>query len=725
MRQIIEFAAFFKKLLILLAVASLSVLPVDSVEATVDSHIGIEQPAAAKTTKKICLSMIVKNESKIIERCLNSIKPVADCISICDTGSTDNTAEIIENFLKTNNIPGKVHHHPWKNFGHNRTLSAKAAQATLRELGFSLPDTYLLLLDADMMLKVADGFKKEDLNADSYMVKQENTSISYFNTRLIRASLPWECVGVTHEYWTSNENKNQGNLTTLFIDDHEDGGCKADKFERDVRLLTQGLKDEPDNVRYMFYLGQSHRCLRQYDDAIKWYKARIEKGGWNEEVYYAKYMIAEMYEEMGFWDQALEWYLEAYQYLPERAEPLQKIASHYRQKSEHNLAYLFAKQGSRIPYPKEHVLFVSYPVYHYQFDEEMAVSAYYTPFKDEGFAAANRITLNRTVPDHVKTNNYMNLLFYVNNLKISKVLPIKIDLPLIREGLEARYAPMNPSILKTPEGYNVICRTVNFKQKGGTSYEAIDPEDKTIRTKNYMLRYDPDFKLLSQREIVEDLPRMRYPTQIKGLEDCRLFESNQYHWMFSTTYDTHPGVVSQSLCQMKNDPNASGQLAVEKLVPLKGINATNNEKNWLPFVKNGILYAIYGYDPLIVFKINRDTGDCESIIDENPKHDFTKFRGSAPPIEFDGGYLIATHEVVFMNDQRTYLHRFVYFDNDFKVAKVSKPFTFFHKGVEYCCGLTTDHKDKNAILTVGFEDSQAFIVFVDLDHVRTLLEPLP
>ena len=41
--------------------------------------------------------MIVKNESKIIERCLNSARPIIDSVSICDTGSTDETPEIIEN----------------------------------------------------------------------------------------------------------------------------------------------------------------------------------------------------------------------------------------------------------------------------------------------------------------------------------------------------------------------------------------------------------------------------------------------------------------------------------------------------------------------------------------------------------------------------------------------------------------------------------------------------
>ena len=53
---------------------------------------------------KICLNMIVKNESKIIERLLASVVGFIDEIFIVDTGSSDNTIEKITEFMKNNNI---------------------------------------------------------------------------------------------------------------------------------------------------------------------------------------------------------------------------------------------------------------------------------------------------------------------------------------------------------------------------------------------------------------------------------------------------------------------------------------------------------------------------------------------------------------------------------------------------------------------------------------------
>ena len=46
---------------------------------------------------KISVSMIVKNESSCIAKALNSVAD-ADEIVVCDTGSTDDTVEIAQNY---------------------------------------------------------------------------------------------------------------------------------------------------------------------------------------------------------------------------------------------------------------------------------------------------------------------------------------------------------------------------------------------------------------------------------------------------------------------------------------------------------------------------------------------------------------------------------------------------------------------------------------------------
>ena len=128
---------------------------------------------------------------------------------------------------------------------------------------------------------------------------------------------------------------------------------------------------------------------------------------------------------MNFWDQALHWYLDAFEYNPKRAEPLHKIARHYRNKGDTDLAYFFAKQGSSIPYPKDELLFIAHDVYDYQFLEDLSIAAYYTAHKDDGFKAANDLILKKGIPHRVKNQAMRNILFYVQNLQIDEIKPIE------------------------------------------------------------------------------------------------------------------------------------------------------------------------------------------------------------------------------------------------------------------------------------------------------------
>ena len=77
------------------------------------------------------------------------------------------------------------------------------------------------------------------------------------------------------------------NLDTLWFLDHCDGGNRPGKFERDIALLTEGLKAEPMNARYWYYLGQSYRDALRHQEAICAFSKRIEIGGWDEETFYA------------------------------------------------------------------------------------------------------------------------------------------------------------------------------------------------------------------------------------------------------------------------------------------------------------------------------------------------------------------------------------------------------------------------------------------------------
>lgn len=520
------------------------------------------------------------------------------------------------------------------------------------------------------------------------------------------------------------------NLETVVQDNH----VKQDlAMESDHSRFTGIFQLSSEHSDLPFYLAMSYQTTDDHQKAIDKYDEYLSKNkNWSEEAWYARYMQGQCYAEIGQWEKAFACYLDAYKYNPDRAEPLYEIAKHYRAKREYDLAYFFAKQAASIPYPSQQHLFVSDAVYDYLIDQEISIAAYYTPYKEEGFDAVNHLMLNKRAPDYVRNYAYQNALHYMKPIENAKYEPIVFNLPLLREGQTLRFNAMNPTIQKSDDGYAVICRTVNYFQYGGkvfVSMDIFDPTNKIV-TRNFLLKYDCEFNLLSQQEIVENLRRSHfYFMNCVGLEDCRMFLFNGSIWFSCTTLDTNPCRTHQiSLCKLE-DEGTNSQIQVEKLIPLMGPNLKRCEKNWLPFVKDNEIYSIYSCDPLVIYKLKSNEHLCPinddiAIVNQPHKLNLTRFCGSAPPTEFEDGYLFLVHEVAYTEDRRNYMHRFLFLDSDFNITKASKPFFFMHKGIEYCCGITLDHANEKLVMTIGIEDRQAFFAFVDINTVRDMLDPL-
>lgn len=674
----------------------------------------------------ICLTLWIEDD-RIIEQCLNSTGSVIDCACICVIGKNEHVLKIIENFKNRIRKPVKVCLQPTADTHFARTALIKEARNFLIESGYCLEDSYFLLLQSDMYLTVNDRFDKEKLMADRYLVLEKSLLFSYhtYFPHLLRASLPWESRSKIPENWSCEQSYSSERLMTLRVNEEMDETCKTHRLKEVIISLNQAIKDDPQDPQFPCLLAQAYHTSERFESAVQWYMKRLKFPGSDEEIWFCRHMLGECFEAMGKWEHALYWYLEAFQAYPGRVESLEKIATHYRWKGENQLAYLFAKHGSQIPYPSDQTLFPLTLFRHYEFDEEMSIAAYYTPFREEGYHAINRLIFKRNVPRYVKDQAYQNILFYVQNLS-SRLFPIQLDLPLIEEGIEERYHPMNPSIQKTEDGYRLICRAVNYTQKGARDFQTVDSTG-VFRTKNFLIDYDREFHIRSQNEIIENLSRERIPVfNVEGLEDCRIFTLQNHFWFTCTTCDTNPtGNRQISLCKLRDEPEGE-QIFVEKLLPLIGTDLYRCEKNWLPFVKEDSLLIVYSYDPFVIYKPDPHTGHCQEVVSYQPDHDFSQFRGSAAPIPFDEGYLMLVHEVVPLPEyERCYLHRFLYLDKDFHITRQTHPFTFLHRGVEYCCSMTIDHTGKQLILPIGIEDQEAYLCFVNLDWIRSLLNPLP
>ena len=409
--------------------------------------------------KTICLTMIVKNESKNMVRCLDSLKSIIDFALIVDTGSTDNTVEIIEKWFVDNNIKGKVEHEPFKNFGYNRTDAVRRAQKT-----WSQAD-YLLLSDADFIWNISKQFNKKLLFDHKYLVVQRHKELVYSNIRMLSAKIEWICHSATHEFFQEDTGKCAGIeirshlLKSLEICDMEDGGCKDLKFIRDEQLLLEQLAipdlSEELKSRSYFYLAQTYKCLQRYEESIDYYKKRVAMGLWQEETFYSMYQIGICYQslysvyktlieisvkdEKVEWetqfiekwnkdnldidaltvkkqeclDAALLWYIDGWKFRPSRAESLYQATSLAREVGLHQQAYDYTIDGIKIPFSSDSLFLEANAYKRYSWMYERSIVCYYLNKHEEGNAACEEILDDNDAPDYMHRMAVENSKFYI------------------------------------------------------------------------------------------------------------------------------------------------------------------------------------------------------------------------------------------------------------------------------------------------------------------------
>lgn len=666
------------------------------------------------TSPTITLIMIVKNESKIIERCLNSVKDFIDYVVISDTGSTDNTPEIIESYLSRNNIKGAVYRDQWKNFGYNRTKSLTNGQDWLDKRQIDKTKNYFITIDADMILVLNNFNKKQLLEKQSWSLLQMNNSIKYYNMRLFRSDLHYKCLGVTHEYWGCDGNPSEGKFEGMYIDDRGDGGCKSDKFTRDIELLTKGLEEEPSNHRYYFYLAQSYGDSGDFENAIKWYKKRVEAGGWFEEVFISYKRIGELYMELKQEENAVFYWLKAYEHIPQRSETLYKLANHYRNKSNNNTSIMFIKQGLSIPYPNDLVLFLEYQVYEHKFIEELGIVGYYVNKKHEGLLACQYLLLTKEIPEGVRNNASNNLYFYLNKLseknRSHQVLEFKVDQPYISSSPCLLYDSVNKK-------YKGVVRTVNYSIDDSFTYHIRD-ENNNVKTKNYWTELNEDGKVETLYEI-NNLTKPIRNSHIKGFEDVRICYVGDKLYGFAVDWENgthnHPSVILLHFNLYED------KYVIDKAIHINYMDHIC-QKNWTLFSDSNKLYAIYSHNPLTILEINPENGSYNvktyPTPDSYKSYNIGDMRGSANPLKLaSGDWLVLVHEVMYKYNTRKYYHRFLRYSSNWELTNISEPFYFNNLFVEFSLSIMYDFNNNDLIISYSSRDNSSELMKIKFNNI--------
>ena len=624
--------------------------------------------------------MIVKNESKIITRLFDSLSEIIDCYCICDTGSTDNTVALITEYFAARNIPGCVITEPFKNFEHNRTFSLHACKDAANT-GGTYAD-YILLMDADMVLERgpqfdATQFKLKLDTADVFHLFQGSDRFSYKNVRIVKNSLNISYWGVTHEVISTPDGTKYDQIerAVAFINDIGDGGAKADKFTRDIRLLTEGLVEKPNNDRYTFYLANSYRDNGEREKAIEMYKKRIEIGGWFDEVWQSYYNIGRCYSWSGEPEKAVVYWMLAYDHFPKRLENIYEIIHYYRNQSKHKLVYEFycmaMRQLEGVDKSKIDYLFLQNDIYDYKLNYEYTISGYYyNPDKIDLAALSMDVLCAKNIEDGIMRNVLANYKFY------SEPLPGKtliIEAPKLPDG----FRTSTPSVCFHGRRMVTNHRQVNYyiNESGGyVNQEHITTHNVLTVDNNFADSDDED-----SGSFVLDYNK-EFDARYVGLEDMRLFEHQGI-----THFTANRGLADGTMRVEYGHIDYAGRRVVSSLLT-KPDGQANIEKNWVLYAdNNNQIRVVYNWWPLTTYEI----GHANVLINKHqtqvPRF-FESVRGSTNGVSVGAETWFICHLVSY-EDRRYYYHILVAIDTQTgAITRWSRLFTLEREKVEYVLG---------------------------------------
>lgn len=224
---------------------------------------------------RVCLSvcMIVKNEEEQLERCLDSVRRVADEMVIVDTGSTDRTKEICLGYQ------ARVYDFTWtESFAEARNFGIERAAGE-----------WILWLDADEEIvfeniaafRAALNSKEKDLfllphiNYYGSFPPDPNRAYLYASHRLFRNNRGFTFIGNIHENLNVWEIQGADLAEILpWVKIHHYGYLDAvtagkKKYERNLRMLEKEKAYPQYSPWIDYHIASEHYRARQYEKAFK------------------------------------------------------------------------------------------------------------------------------------------------------------------------------------------------------------------------------------------------------------------------------------------------------------------------------------------------------------------------------------------------------------------------------------------------------------------------
>jgi O-antigen biosynthesis protein len=226
--------------------------------------------SAVRTSNRLSLCMIVRDNESIIEACLASIRPWVDELIVVDTGSTDRTPELCRK------LGAQVYEFPWcDDFSAARNESLRYATGD-----------WIFWMDSDDLMEASQGQRLQDLvlsnhalNCLGYVLQvhcpsgQSGQATVVDHVKLFRNRPELRFEHRIHEQILPAIRRMGGSVEFRDIHVVHRGSRQSPeerrrKLERDFRILQLDLQEHPDHPFVLFNLGMTCDDAGMYRQAI-------------------------------------------------------------------------------------------------------------------------------------------------------------------------------------------------------------------------------------------------------------------------------------------------------------------------------------------------------------------------------------------------------------------------------------------------------------------------
>lgn len=390
-------------------------------------------------SSKFCLVMIVKDEETVITRALDSLKNVISSYYIHDTGSTDNTKSVIENWMVSNNIPGEVAQTGWKNFGYNKSLLLSDARNHENNL-ISNADYYIWLDAGEVWIKDENDHKSYLSTEDVERLYTELTNkkdFNIFNIMTIYGGLKYTRPNLCRNnqlyvwrqpvHFEGTEYSNPFTIDWFYLLARKEGNSSRDpqRYQKDADMFLEFLKDNPTDASTTFYLAQTYESFGN-PLASEWYKKRIDiTAGYYQERYIACLRAARLSHDK---DDKIKYLLKGIDVDGERLECYYELMMMDYNKNNRKAA----SWGMMAPINREiktTFMFAQSNIYEALFDINLCVSFYNSDLFDLAYECCLRVANTAKGNQYYTDINNRNIDACLREIKKTKPFTQKLEPP--------------------------------------------------------------------------------------------------------------------------------------------------------------------------------------------------------------------------------------------------------------------------------------------------------